>query len=573
MSKANKSVQLTFSRIDFYRLRELDFFRALFRAMEEQLGEGVQFSRRWKKLTPLQQGLYAWWIFWGDAENGGLVQYFYNHGDQGVPGLVALLKATGRKPLADVVTKAALIYREQRAAFSTDKVWGDEGLFASMADLNQLDKKLDSQLEKSGKQIEKWLRNHAAQVLVGDDGLPLNPSFTGEIETRHPSGKVFEQATVRRGTMTGAYRRFRPDGTLDQAEFYEKGKVSGDYWPSGQLKKRTTKESQKTIVEWLYPSGQLHKRYVTSKSADVIEPIRLWHENGQLAEELHKQGRDRCGPWLRFFPDGRPKLVARHEKDKHLVIEDAWDDDGRQIVKQGTGTYVTDNQNIDWAYDVYFPSGDWIKSMSLRRGKYHGLLRTWHGDVLWSDGNYRDGKLDGELLLYYDNGRISSRCQYRAGKEISVEKFPKFDHPVPAVVIDVQANAKLYTGWKLPLPDAYPAARNTAKLQAGLPIPQFLQQVYERNLAGAVKEDYEDINRFDDSAAYHLRINERGEVERVEFSGSSAYSIAVAETYLSVLKQLRFAPARLRGKKVPSQAFVLVRHTFAEGSDKSAKSK
>jgi antitoxin component YwqK of YwqJK toxin-antitoxin module len=565
---------LTFSRIDFYRLRDFEFLRALFAAIEQQIGEGKQFERKWKHLAPLQQGLYAWWIFWGDAENGGLVQYFYNHGDQGVPGLVALLKATGSQPLANLVTKGSQIYRKRRAQFNTDKVWGNDGLFAKLTELNQLDEAVCGHLENAGKRIEKWLRANSQQVFVGNDGQPIDPQFSGEIETTHANGKVFEQATLRRGLMTGAYRRFLPDGTLDHAEFYEKGKVSGDYWPSGQLKKRTTKKAQRTIVEWFYPSGQLHKRYVTGKSGDVIEPIRLWHENGQLAEELHKQGRDRFGPWLKFFPDGRPKLVARHGNDQKLIIENAWDDDGRQTVKQGTGTYVTEGQNIDWAYDVYFPDGShWIRSLPLRRGKLHGQGHEWHDGVLWSQRNYKDDQVDGEMIHYYDNGRIRSRSQYRAGKEISVESFPKFDHPVPAVMIDIEVNATLYAGWKLPLPDVYPKVKNHAKLQAGLPIPEFLQEVYERNLAGTVKEDYEDLNRFNDFAAFLLRIDERGEVERVELSGSSAYSIAVAETYLPVLKRLRFTPARLRGNKVPSQAFVLVRHTFVEGNDKSAKSR
>jgi antitoxin component YwqK of YwqJK toxin-antitoxin module len=566
MPKVTKAANLRFSRTDFYRLRNFNFFDALFRAIEQQLGEGPKFDRKWKQLTPLQQGLYAWWVFWGDAENGGLVQYFYNHGDQGVPGLLVLLNATGNQPLANLVKQATQIYRKRRAAFNTDEVWGQDGLFSTLTQLNQLDKAVGGHLESAGKRIEKWLRANSHQVFVGDDGQPIDPQFTGVIETTHLNGKLREQAAVRRGMMTGAYRRFRSDGTLDHAEFYEKGKVSGDYWPSGQLKKRKTKENQRTIIEWFYPSGQLRKRYVTDK-AGVIEPIRLWHENGQLAEELHMQGKDKFGPWLKFFPDGRPKLVARYEKDKHLVIENAWDDDRQQIVKRGTGTYVEDGLSIDCEYDVYFPSGNWIKSIPLRRGKLHGLGRWWHDGVIWSEGNYKEGKLDGEQILFYDNGRISSRSRYRAGKELSVEKFPKFDHPVPAVLIEVEANAKLFTAWKLPLPDAYPQAKNVAKLQAGLPIPQFLQEVYEHNLTGSVQEDYEDINRFKDGAAYHLEVNERGEVERVSFSGSSVYSIAVAETYLPVLKRLRFTPARFRGKKIASQAFVRVQHTFAEGRE------
>jgi antitoxin component YwqK of YwqJK toxin-antitoxin module len=405
------------------------------------------------------------------------------------------------------------------------------------------------------------LAKHAAAV-------PIDPHFTGEIETRHAGGKVFEQATLRRGTMTGAYRRFLPDGTLDHAEFYEGGKVSGDYWPSGQIKKKTTKEKDRKIIEWFYPSGQLQKRYVKGKSGYPVEPVRMWHENGQLAEELHVKQDNERGPWLKFFADGRPKLQARHEGKGKLVVENAWNDAGQQIVKQGTGTYVTDGLDINWEYAL-FHKNDWTRSMSLRRGKLHGKLITWSDGVLWSEDHYKDGKRHGDHFLYYDNGRIHWRMRYENGKKVGKDQeFPKFDNPRPAVLIEVETNARLYTAWKKPLPDSFPQPKNLAKVQASLPIPQFLQDVYQRNLTKTVTDDYEDINSFKDGAGYFLRINELGEVESVEFTGCSVYSVAVAETYIPLLKQLRFTPARQKGKKVPGWAVAHVEHTFVEGQSK-----
>jgi antitoxin component YwqK of YwqJK toxin-antitoxin module len=367
--------------------------------------------------------------------------------------------------------------------------------------------------------------------------------------------------------MTGAYRRFLPDGTLDHAEFYEKGKISGDYWPNGQLKKKITKGKDGKVIEWFYPSGQLQKRYVTAKSGFTVEPVRLWHENGQLAEELHLKEDDRFGPWLKFFEDGQPKLQARYEKDERLVIENAWDDDRRQIVKQGTGTYVEDKLKIDWQYDLFWKN-DWVRSLPFRRGKLHGKGFTWHDGVLWSEDHYKDGKQDGEHLTYYDNGRINLRQRFRAGKLLSEEQFPKFDNPQPVVLVEVEVNAERYASWKKPLPDEYPQPKNLAKLQASLPIPQFLADVYQRNLTKTVTDDYEDVNSFKDGAYYFLRINERGEVEKVEFTGCSAYSISVAETYLPILKQLRFTPARHRGKKIPGWALARIEHTFVEAGGK-----
>src|SRR5579859_7567795 len=98
------------SRVDFYRLRGPEFFEALAAAIDRALGEGEQRLRAWAKLNRPQQGLYAWSSFWGDVMNGGLVQYFYNHGDALLPALGELMKASGNAPLVPLLKQAAVIY-------------------------------------------------------------------------------------------------------------------------------------------------------------------------------------------------------------------------------------------------------------------------------------------------------------------------------------------------------------------------------------------------------------------------------------------------------------------------------
>jgi hypothetical protein len=109
-------------------------------------------------------------------------------------------------------------------------------------------------------------------------------------------------------------REFFDDGTVRKVVFYKSGKVSGDFWPDGNLKRKESTHGKHTIVEWFYPSGRLHKRFVRVKDGWVVEPVRLFHENGQLAEELNvvmKENRNqKCGPWLKFFDDGSPRLQA-----------------------------------------------------------------------------------------------------------------------------------------------------------------------------------------------------------------------------------------------------------------------
>ncbi len=127
-----------------------------------------------------------------------------------------------------------------------------------------------------------------------------------------------------------------------------------------------------------------------------------------------------------------------------------------------------------------------------------------------------------------------------------------------------EADAELYEAWGHPLLDSYPEAKNLEQVQAQLEVPSFLQEVFERNLSGRLKEDYEDLNTFDDSIACMVMVREDGTVESVEFSGASAYSGGTIDVYPPMIRELRFVPGRKQGRKVRCRVVVWVHHTFVE---------
>jgi antitoxin component YwqK of YwqJK toxin-antitoxin module len=565
MAKKNKETRPRLSPIDFFRLHGREFFLAVYQSIEQVLGDDRQWKQRWSRLDPRHRGLYAWWRFWGDVENGGLSQFFFNCTDAWVPALDALLVASGNAPMAALLNDATKIYRKHKKEFAVENPFGENGLFARMTELAKLDRPVGRLLGRTAKELEKWLRANSSLVVLDAAGGPIDPKFTGELETYHPNGNVFEQATVRRGVVSGPYHRYFDDGTLEQACHYKSGEISGDYWPNGQPKNKTMKRGKLKIHEWYYPSGNLHKRYVADKTGySAVEPVRVWHENGQLAEEIHMAGSDKYGPWLKFFEDGLPRLQAEHRKKEVLVVKNAWDDQRRQVVKNGRGTYFDDSIDFSISYNLK-SDGVWPSSIELRDGIPHGAGTTWHQGLLSIKSVYANGKL--ELRThFYENGRISRRTTFRDGKEIKEDTFPKFDNPQPAVFIHFEADAKLFAAWKQRLLDTYPIPRNLEKVQAKLTVPAFLQEVFERNLANSLRDDYEDWNTFNDGIAYSVLVNERGVVEKVDFQGSSPYSIVTVETYKPIVGELKFQPGRIRGHTVPCRVLVNVDHTFVEGA-------
>jgi hypothetical protein len=247
-------------------------------------------------------------------------------------------------------------------------------------------------------------------------------------------------------------------------------------------------------------------------------------------------------------------------------VHDAWDDSGKQIVKNGTGMFYDDGITINWQYDIYSDLGGRTRRVQLKNGVPHGEEEKYDDGILWSRTQMKEGKAHGESVLFYDNGRVRSRTVMRNGKAVKREEFPKFDRPRPAVVINVEANEELYRAWRHPLPEVYPAPLNVPEVERELAVPTFLQEVYERNRAGEIKERYEDWNTFKDGSAYFVMVSEQGEVDDVTWSGASAYSGAVIEVYPPLIRKLRFRPGRMAGRAVRCRVVVSVEHTFAEGA-------
>jgi len=573
MAKKPTEPRIRLNRIDFFRLRGEEFFEALCKCIDKELGEPRNRGRLLAKLTPHQQGAYAWWNLYTEVHNGGLAQYFYNWSDASVPALLGLLKAAGNDALAGPLKQAVQFYRKHVKEFAVDNPFGEDGLFARMTELAKLDKVFARLLAKTCNGLEKWLRANISLIAIGNNGEPIDPKFSGEIVAYFPNGKTHEQASVRRGVLSGEYRRYFKDGELEHSCFYKGGAVSTDFWPNGQPKHKTIKRGKLTIDEWYHPSGNIRKRHVADKDGWTVEPVRMWHDNGQLAEEIHVvKGRKR-GPWLKFFDDGSPRLQAEHRNEESLVIHNAWDSDRQQVVKNGNGTYVDDGWRIDDSYALYFES-DWTTSREVRKGVPHGKGTTWHQGLVWSEEEFSDGKRHGNQTVFYDNGRVRTRCTWRNGKVVKSEEFPKFDHPRPAVLIRTEATAELYEAWKYPLLDSYPTPRNLEQVQGKLrTIPAFLQGVFERNQSkSAITDDDDDddddgINTFDDSIAYFADLNERGTVEKVQFSGCGAYSISAVDAYPPIICKLKFEPGVLRGRNVRCRVVVWIHHTFVEDAD------
>lgn len=554
-----KSLRLPrISRIEFFRHREDELAISLARAITENI---ERFPNA--KVTAHHAAIWAWSAAVINVPNGGFTQFFYNQGgDSGVKELAVLLEKLDFTKGATVLRDAVAVYRKNRGKFKVDNPW--DGLFGSIPEFDKPDRSFMDVLLRGNRVIESWIRENIRELATDETGAAIDTNFTGVVEIPHANGQVKESLEVKKGKPHGAFREYFEDGSVKICLFYKAGKISSDFWPNGQLKRKESREGKNRIIEWFYPNGAVQKRYKQDKDGFATEPIRLYHENGQLAEEVTcYQGKKR-GPWLKFFSDGKPELQAEYIRDEKLVVHNAWNEKRKQIVKDGKGVFKDYPNQIDWAYDVFLEN-DWLMESELKGGIPHGKVTTYCRGVLWSIDCYVDGKPEGDATTFWENGRIRSKRKFVKGKEGESRELPKYDHPEPAVVLSIEADEKLYAAWRhIPI-DEYPRPLNLEKVQKKLKLPQFLLDVHERNLAGKLKDEYEDSNTFDDGIAYFLMVNPSGEVISAKANGSGVYSMGEWGTYIPFLHQLRFAPGRIRGRAIECQVLAWIKHTFVEG--------
>lgn len=555
MAKQQKLPRL--NRVEFFRYREDELVFSLAKAIGDHVDQLPT-----AKLTGQHAAISAWSMAAIDVPNGGFTQFFYNHrGDHGVRELATLLDALDLSKAANILRDADAVYQQHRKKFNVSSPW--DGLFGSIEAFDKLDRSFSNVSLRCSRALDSWIREHITELATDESGSPIDAKFTGTVEIRHPNGQIKESLEIKKGKPHGAYREYFDDGSLRDSVFYKAGKITGDFWPSGQPKRKEFKQGKNRVIEWFYPNGAIQKRYVKDKDGYAAEPIRRFHENGKLAEELTTVKGENRGPWLKFFDDGTPELQAEYVADENLIVHNAWNEKRNQFVKDGTGIFRDYPAHIDWPYDVFFEIG-WPRESELKGGIPHGKVTTYSRDVLWSISHYVNGEQHGESTTYWDNGRIRTLTEFVHGKDVKSTEFPKFDHPQPAVVLSVEANERLYTAWRHIRVDEYPRVLNLEVVQKLLKVPQFLREVHERNLAGTLKDNYEDCNTFDDGIAYFLTVNESGKVTGATANSSGVYSGGNWDTYPPLLQKLRFTPGRIRGRAIECRVLARVDHTFIE---------
>ena len=117
-------------------------------------------------------------------------------------------------------------------------------------------------------------------------------------------------------------------------------------------------------------------------------PVTLYHPNGQVAAQGQFDAGQRAGDWYYWYASGQPRQVVRFPTDRQMRILAYWDETGRQLATQGTGTWVgEDERGNRYGGPIRFglPDGRWEA--------YRADTRALCATEIYENGRFRRGRL------------------------------------------------------------------------------------------------------------------------------------------------------------------------------------
>ncbi|MBL7939250.1 MAG: hypothetical protein JNL43_07815 [Flavobacteriales bacterium] len=227
------------------------------------------------------------------------------------------------------------------------------------------------------------------RTIKRSEGLMVNGREWGEWKFYDRQGRLTEQADFRSGERNGHVRIFHDNGNVQHDGWFKFGK-------------------EDSVRVSRYRDGRIMERgsYVLGK---------------------------KTGTWSYYYPDSLPMLVE-HWKDSTMTVSDAWDHEGKHILKEGKGrmeTYFASGSILeecdyvnglkDGPCTEFHPAGNPKARGAYRAGQKQGPWEYWYSNSkLEKKDGFDNGKLDGRYELWFRSGQVNVEGWHKAGEKDSV---------------------------------------------------------------------------------------------------------------------------------------------------------
>lgn len=311
---------------------------------------------------------------------------------------------------------------------------------------------------KDGTWIRVWPNGNLYYVGQFKDGKP-----TGAFTFFYEDGKVMSEVTHIENGRKAFTKLFRPDGSLQAEGLYMTGRQLNEQGEPVRLKQGEwiyyDANGQVRLKEQ-YNSDQLHGASVTfSKNGKRLEQgnyvngerdgvWKTWDELGTLLSEINYQNGVFHGMCKINYANGRPQTLGLYENGKENGFWKSFMEDGtvqttrqfergeliKEIHENGPVLLTFNDGRPKEEFEVidqrktgpfreWHDTGEWVIEASIDPETGDTIRkRILEGEALKREGEYVDGKLDGEVYNYDLNGRLILIERYANGVLQSSEK-------------------------------------------------------------------------------------------------------------------------------------------------------
>ncbi|MEN2399092.1 DUF4375 domain-containing protein [Flavobacterium sp. MC2016-06] len=407
------------SKIDFYRLKEMDFSWEVLKPLSEKVTaycEENELNHRIgiKILTEEQKALYFWWYLDAQVTNGGFSQFIYNGYDKYFPAILNGLKLLPDQKYYNLIEKVYLYYiQEGLENLDRNEVDYFENKFYEndfLSDADELYYKLNKQLYID---FEVFIRKNQSKYIK-----PIENKFSGEIFEKKANG-IEESLFVVDGIPNGYYEK-KEKGIFIEKLKYENGIVieENTYTDGVLLEKITINNIDSTKVKLIFfPNGNIKEENlmkIKSKNNWVSITQKKFFDNGNIEFESWTDNELKKN-LKKYFLDGTVKSHSRkweNKDDSSITQTDyliCYDENKKQTLINGKGIFLGSNQSGDNIYEYIVNCEDY---------KANGESLIYEDGVIWLKENYVKGMKDGIEIEYDEKGNEKKRSEYKTGQYI-----------------------------------------------------------------------------------------------------------------------------------------------------------
>lgn len=293
---------------------------------------------------------------------------------------------------------------------------------------------------------------------IASEGTTRDGRPDGYWKNYYESGQLKSSGNRKEFKLDGIWKFFNEDGSLNNEISYQEDKKNGYSWhyEAGKLAEKVFFVDNVKQGEGLsfYDTGELSAKvtylddqkdgvaYEYAKDGRIIALMKYNKDLLVSRDEINRfnSSNEKSGKWIEFHENGINKLVGGYVEDKKHGIFKEYDKNGKLIAiyKYEDGQLAESSKDVDVLDErkTYHPNANVKTSGTYRDGKLQGFLREFdeNGKLLKSEQydegvKLAEGVLDsiareqGLWKYFYETGELRAEGKYLDAKKIEEWKY------------------------------------------------------------------------------------------------------------------------------------------------------